>query len=224
MPPALGIIESNSLIAIIEAANVMVKTPGVFLTGKETLSSGQIAIKIIGELNALNLAVKNGEEAAKKLGKSVSSYVCAEPDKQLMLILPEISSFYFQKEKLQEPVNILNKKKEKKKELPKVQHKRKKEIEKPKNTEVQKQIDSRIINYENDTIARLRKEALGSSKIFASSSSKESSAEKNDIVIESMNVHQLRRLARDSENFPIQGREISKAKRGDLLNYFKKLN
>ena len=41
--------------------------------------------------------------------------------------------------------------------------------------------------------------------------------------LEIMNVHQLRRLAREYENFPIKGRDISKAKRVSLLDHFKTL-
>ncbi|MBI2418187.1 MAG: BMC domain-containing protein [Ignavibacteriales bacterium] len=42
--------------------------------------------------------------------------------------------------------------------------------------------------------------------------------------IDSMNVHQLRRLARSSKSFPIQGREISKANRQELLYYFNSIS
>ncbi len=41
--------------------------------------------------------------------------------------------------------------------------------------------------------------------------------------LEILNVHQLRKKARDFPNFPIKGREISKANRGVLLDYFKTL-
>ena len=41
--------------------------------------------------------------------------------------------------------------------------------------------------------------------------------------LESFNVHQLRKLARGVEIFPIHGREISRANRDTLLAYFKSL-
>ncbi len=41
--------------------------------------------------------------------------------------------------------------------------------------------------------------------------------------LEKLNVHELRRLARSIENFPIKGREISKANRQLLLEYFANL-
>lgn len=41
--------------------------------------------------------------------------------------------------------------------------------------------------------------------------------------IENFNVHQLRHLARSFANFPIKGREISRANRTILYNYFKEI-
>ncbi|MHC1737328.1 MAG: BMC domain-containing protein [Ignavibacteriaceae bacterium] len=47
--------------------------------------------------------------------------------------------------------------------------------------------------------------------------------EKTDLTeLDSLNVHQLRRMARSVKDFPIQGREISKANRTLLLEYLKK--
>ncbi|MBZ0183544.1 MAG: BMC domain-containing protein [Melioribacteraceae bacterium] len=40
---------------------------------------------------------------------------------------------------------------------------------------------------------------------------------------DNMNVHELRKLARATEDFPIKGREISKANRQTLIDYFKSL-
>lgn len=41
--------------------------------------------------------------------------------------------------------------------------------------------------------------------------------------IENYNVHQLRHLARQTEGFPIKGREISRANRDELMNHFREL-
>ena len=41
--------------------------------------------------------------------------------------------------------------------------------------------------------------------------------------LEELNVHDLRRLARSQANFPIKGRDISKANRQELLEYFKSI-
>ena len=92
-----------------------------------------------------------------------------------------------------------------------------------------------LFTAQNDTISRLRQEALGK---VDSNKKKTLSPESENIKmvpehkekfnslhsedIESLNVHQLRRLARDAENFPIKGREISKANRQELLEFFRK--
>ncbi len=83
----------------------------------------------------------------------------------------------------------------------------------------------------SDTIARLRQEALGvpakKSVDKTSSSNEEINVEEikdfRTIDLNSMNVHLLRRLARHTEGFPIQGREISRANRKELIDFFESL-
>lgn len=98
----------------------------------------------------------------------------------------------------------------------------------------------------NETIARLKREALGvlDPDIKAATKKEDVRAElrmktqvepvRNDehttaIASKSLeefsklNVHQLRRAARDFEKFPIKGRQISKANRNTLLNFFREL-
>ncbi len=75
-------------------------------------------------------------------------------------------------------------------------------------------------------LRKLQEEARSELKI-----SEPDVSESEDIVenvppveeLEKMNVHQLRRLARSIPSFPIKGRDISKANRGTLLDYLKKL-
>jgi microcompartment protein CcmL/EutN len=90
-----------------------------------------------------------------------------------------------------------------------------------------------LFTIHNDTISRLRQEALGKANLAKKKASDELEAkhpiqppkEETNISlpddIGSLNVHQLRRLARDTENFPIKGREISKANRQELIEFFK---
>ena len=75
------------------------------------------------------------------------------------------------------------------------------------------------------TIERLKKEALGDTAL-PERKKKEKKAESrkyNMPELELLNVHQLRRFARSVEEFPIKGREISRANRTELLDYFKTL-
>ncbi len=95
MPVALGFVETDSFFGAVEASNVMAGISNIILLGKEILSPGSITIKIIGEKEAVEAAVNAGTEAVKKLGRTISSHLIAEPDEQVLSVLPEISSFYF---------------------------------------------------------------------------------------------------------------------------------
>lgn len=79
------------------------------------------------------------------------------------------------------------------------------------------------------TIERLRREALGLKE--RKSTVKQNVDDKTKIfsnkiikvdfkIIKEMNVHKLRRYARSFEKFPIKGREISRAKREELVKLF----
>lgn len=107
-----------------------------------------------------------------------------------------------------------------------------KEKPEPKQTVLIKKsvIDPAKIRVESPTIAKLRMEALGNSdkeiKISKPVLSVESENGNGMLTIEQLqelNVHKLRRYARNFDNFPIKGREISRANREELLNHFKEL-
>ena len=337
MPVALGFVETDSFFGAVEASNVMAGISNIVLLGKEILSPGSITIKIIGEKEAVEAAVNAGTEAVKKLGRTISSHIIAEPDEQVLTVLPEISSFYFflkknSKKKIKKPptgkpeaevektkveiekpeTEVKESKVEKlkakivKPKAVKTETGRPRSIkpeskriskEKPVNEEqpiveqpvieksepvikkiaedlspaidisikdkTEKELtwkkpaakiaeekipgtdEKKRASYKNDTIERLRKEALGLSKQEKKKPARKEASglnkpekkkplieakekkEKNKIVIrpalESLNVHKLRSLARSTKNFPIQGREISKANRNKLLEYFKGL-
>lgn len=87
---------------------------------------------------------------------------------------------------------------------------------------------------DNPTIARLKKEALGIKErenvLNKSLTDLKESETENDSdgpadleQLKKFNVHKLRRYARSFSGFPIKGREISRANREELLNYFKEL-
>lgn len=331
MPVALGFIEINSLIGAVEASNVMAKTSNIILLGKEVLSPGLIAIKIIGEKESVEAAISAGAEAVRSLERNFSSHIIVDPDEQIFSVLPEIRSLFFSikkfsKRKIKKPetektkiepeksidktkkVTEKSQTKAKKTKFeaeksrvkpknPKVKTRKPKiKIEKPKskagepalqksgaeiketekpkienqepeaenvltNEKSVKEIEdifivhqpkglrtkslkkiveekitgikeSKRTSYRNDTIERLRKEALGLNKPEkkkpVKKETKKKKENKNKIKdeknnLKSMNVHQLRSLARSTKNFPIQGREISKAKRDILLKYFNSL-
>lgn len=262
MPKALGLIETRGLVAGIEAADAMVKAANVSIIGKEITRPALVTIKITGDVAAVKSAVDAGEAAARKVGEVVSVHVIPQPDDQIISILPELNSGEvineFRKtpepEKATEPEQVIKSEQviEPVPEKPKVKEEKivkKVTVEKPVKTKVNKEypIKTReekpnndfagtLFENSNDTISRLRKEALqdnsAESDLLEEVISKETDLAEEietrtaEIIpgeYDSMNVHQLRHLARSKENFPIKGREISKANRQDLIKLLESL-
>ena len=241
MQIALGFIETNSFYGSVEAANVMLKAADIILLGKESFSTGVITVKIMGEIEAVKTAVKAGVQSMKNLDINVSSHIISEPDEQLISMIPEISNFYFHLKKAskendkQKIISVPAIEKEIVSQESIVPKAKKIEVEKKSKSEKPAKSKEKIyekskkpgLNYKNDTIERLRKEALGLDSLERKKEEEKETRVKNDEKqnpsLESLNVHRLRKLARSTKDFPIQGREISRANRETLLNYFKKL-
>jgi len=217
MHQALGLVETKGLVAAIEAADAMLKASKVRLVGKERALAGLITIVVVGDVAAVKASVDAGAAAAQRVGELVSVHVIPKPDDQINTILPlEEFKINSASEKIikPKPSEKITEEKVAKKEL-KVTPKVKPDIpikEKPKKEETS--ISS------SDTIARLKREALGKKVDEEKTKKITSTDEINMRELEKLNVHQLRRLARSTENFPIKGREISRANRGQLLDYF----
>ena len=230
MPKALGLVETRVLVAAIEAADAMVKTSNVTLIGKEIVRPALVTIKIVGDVAAVKASVDAGAAAAKKVGVVVSTHVIPQPDDQMELLIPEIQDDDIKKEKYSEAPRRPEEKIQEpaKKPVEKIQVPLKHTVaapatgttefkpEKKTKEEIKASEDEKFVKL--DHLERLRMEALGMKS--DKQKSKESSEETD---LEKMNVHQLRKHARETKGFPIQGREISKANRQELLEYFRKM-
>ncbi len=226
MPKALGLVETRGLVAAIEAADAMVKTSNVTLIGKEITRPALVTIKIVGEVAAVKAAVDAGAAAAKKVGTVVSIHVIPQPDSQMELMLPEIKDDEVKKEKPAKPeaappvmITAKEEGKKEKSESPGFEvpmKKTKVEIKKPAEEE------SHFTGM-TDHLERLRAEALGMKKEKTTEEVKRKETRSSMAELELLNVHELRKRARETEGFPIQGREISKANRRQLLDFFKKI-
>jgi len=206
---ALGMVETRGLIASIEAADAMVKAAKVTLLGKEKIKAGLVTVLVVGETAAVKSAVDAGAAAAQRVGELISTHIIPRPDDQvdnIVAIKAEIES-----------IKIYDEPPPQKKP-----GRRRRQIQSEKKVE---EIESVIKPSSSSTIERLKEEALG---ITLSTEKPAKSKSKSELdftmaELEVMNVHQLRRFARDLESFPIKGREISRANRGELLDYFKEL-
>ncbi len=89
------------------------------------------------------------------------------------------------------------------------------------------QVSENLFTGTTDHLEQLRREALGikpEKESVKKELKPESPVERVSLEeLEKLNVHQLRKHARATDGFPIQGREISRANRNKLLDYFRKL-
>ena len=243
MPKALGLVETKGMVAAIEAADAMVKAANVKFVGKDIIKPALITIKVVGDTAAVKAAVDAGAAAASRVGQVFSTHVIPQPDDQLISMLPEISEKIYRAEKeiqKEEKPKVAKSVAVKASVKPKPVIKKKKTEAAPKEKKkdiieiVEEDLEEEIKEPETkespaDTISRLRREALGDSEEVEKEDSVENEPSKKEEFdpgsedIESMNVHKLRHLARSTADFPIKGREISRANRDELLSHFRNL-
>ena len=85
---ALGRIETKGLIGAIEAADAMVKTANVVLTGKEFIGAGYVTVTVRGDVGAVKAATDAGAAAARRVGELVAVHVIPNPHDDVAKILP----------------------------------------------------------------------------------------------------------------------------------------
>lgn len=129
---ALGLVETQGLVAAVEAADAMLKAAEVRLLTIEQTDAALMTVQVVGEVAAVRSAVDAGRVAAERVGKLVAVHIIPRPD-------PAV------------------------------------------------------------------RELLGPAR----------NATPADL--EQMTVQELRALARDREGFPLQGREIARARKEELL-------
>lgn len=81
--------------------------------------------------------------------------------------------------------------------------------------------DQDIVYYEEEYVKEIEPE-VQELQVTEEISAEEPEEITDLTELDSLNVHQLRKMARSVKDFPIQGREISKANRTILLEYLKK--
>ncbi len=85
---ALGMIETKGLVGSVEAADAMVKSANVVLTGYEKIGSGLVTVFVRGDVGAVKAAVDAGAAAADKVGQVVSVHVIPRPHQDVESMLP----------------------------------------------------------------------------------------------------------------------------------------
>jgi len=85
---ALGMIETKGFVAMIEAADAMVKAANVVIVGWEQIGGGYVTAIVRGDVAAVKAATDAGAAAAQKIGELVSVHVIPSPDRSLEEVLP----------------------------------------------------------------------------------------------------------------------------------------
>jgi ethanolamine utilization protein EutM len=85
---ALGMIETKGLVAMIEAADAMVKAANVSLVGYEKIGGGFVTAIVRGEVAAVKAATDAGASAARRVGELVSVHVIPRPHASVDDALP----------------------------------------------------------------------------------------------------------------------------------------
>lgn len=79
MKQAIGMVETRSLLAAIQAADTMVKAADVHIVDFEYVGSGIVAVIVSGEVAAVRAAVDAGKESAATVAEVISTNVIARP-------------------------------------------------------------------------------------------------------------------------------------------------
>ncbi len=76
---AIGMIETQGLVASVEAADAMLKAAQVELVTKEHVGGGLVTIIVTGEVGAVKASVDAGSAAAARIGTVISTHVIPRP-------------------------------------------------------------------------------------------------------------------------------------------------
>ena len=85
---ALGLVECMGMVAMIEAADAMVKAAKVEFVGYEKIGGGYVTAIIRGDVAAVKAATEAGARGAERVGELVSVHVIPRPHGNLDMVLP----------------------------------------------------------------------------------------------------------------------------------------
>jgi len=88
MGEALGMIETRGMVAMIEAADAMVKAANVQIVGWEKIGSGYVTVLVRGDVASVRAATDSGAAAARRVGELISVHIIPRPHVSLEDVLP----------------------------------------------------------------------------------------------------------------------------------------
>ena len=86
---ALGLLETQGLVAALHATDDMLKSSNVTLVGKEKIGAAYVTIMIRGDVAAVQTAIEVGRQTVERLGgKLILADVIPRPHADLAALLP----------------------------------------------------------------------------------------------------------------------------------------
>lgn len=87
---AIGLIETQGLIGMLEATDVMLKAANVTVIGKEKIGGAYVTVMVRGDVAAVKAAVEAGARAVEAVGGTlILSHVIPRPHEGLATLLPK---------------------------------------------------------------------------------------------------------------------------------------
>ena len=86
---AIGLIETEGLVGLIEAADVAAKAADVQLLGFERIGGGLVSLRLSGDVASVQTAIQAAAAAAQRLGQVISYHVIPGPHEDLVALLEE---------------------------------------------------------------------------------------------------------------------------------------
>src|SRR4029078_5959171 len=88
MADALEMIETKGFVAMVEAADAMVKAAKVELVGFEKIGGGVATAVVRGDAPAVKPATEAGQRAAERIGELVAVHIIPRPHVNVDQVLP----------------------------------------------------------------------------------------------------------------------------------------
>ncbi len=85
---ALGMIETRGLVALIEAADAMVKAANVVIVAWDKVDAGLVTVLVRGDVGSVKVATDAGASAARRVGELVGVHVIPRPAEDLERVFP----------------------------------------------------------------------------------------------------------------------------------------
>lgn len=194
---AIGILETRGLLAAIEALDAMLKTAEVHLTERTFVGGGLVCLTIEGDVAAVQASIASGRSAVEYLGTNLlkSTHVIPRPDESIQLLFTDLTK-ETQIEAEVNPDNAVS------------------EAEEPvvAPPEVKAPTQNPPLDFTKEIDVSSADSMLQSVKTYGVKAVLQVLAKKR--------VVDLRNIARMFEDFPILGRDISMAKKAQLLELF----